>query len=191
MSLRGLHCSGLHLRMALALCCSSALPDPAAAQTGPSTPYQFRALYLFNFAKYTEWPKESFADDAAPFVLGILGADPFGKDIDIIKGKSIKNRKLDVQYFSTAEEARDCHILFISPSEKDRLAEILRALQNSSILTVSEIEGFIDQHGMVNLAEEKMAEEKKRLIFEINQAAAEKVKLKLDARLLQLAKVRK
>jgi len=183
MPLRVLHCSGLHLRKALVLSLCALLAESLAAQTGPSTPYELRALYLFNFAKYTEWPKEAFADSAAPFVLGILGDDPFGKDIDIINGKQIKNRKLVVRYFSTAEAARDCHILFISPSEKDRVPETLQALSQSSVLTVSEFEGFMDQKGIVNLAEEK-----KRLVFEINQAAAEKAGLKLDARLLQLAK---
>lgn len=183
MPLTVLHRSGLQLRKALALSLCALLAESLAAQTGPSTPYELRALYLYNFAKYTEWPQEAFADSAAPFVLGILGEDPFGKDLDIIKGKSIKNRKLVVKYFSTAREARDCHILFISPSEKDRVPQTLQTLKQLSVLTVSEFEGFMDQDGMVNLAEEK-----KRLVFEINQAAAEKVGLKLDARLLQLAK---
>ena len=72
-------------------------PGRLAAQSSPYTPYQHKALYLFNFAKYTEWPKEAFASDDAPFVIGILGADPFGKDIEIIKGKTIKGRKLEVR----------------------------------------------------------------------------------------------
>src|SRR6266581_5323115 len=66
------------------------------AQSSPYTLYQHKALYLFNFAKYTEWPKEAFSDDSAPFVLGILGQDPFRSDIDIIKGKTIKGRRLVV-----------------------------------------------------------------------------------------------
>src|SRR6267142_4422997 len=76
----------------------------AAAQTSPYTLYQHKALYLFNFAKYTEWPKHAFADDNAPFVLGILGKDPFHADIDIIKGKTIKGRKLVVRYFDFMQE---------------------------------------------------------------------------------------
>src|SRR5689334_11365503 len=71
-------------------------PLGLAAQSSPYTIYQHKALYLFNFAKYTEWPKEAFPDDNAPFVVGILGKDPFLSDIDIIKGKTIKGRKLAV-----------------------------------------------------------------------------------------------
>src|SRR5207249_471403 len=74
------------------------------AQTSPYTVHQHKALYLFNFAKYTEWPKEAFADDSAPFVLGILGEDPFRQDLDIIKGKTIKGRKLVVKYFHSVQE---------------------------------------------------------------------------------------
>lgn len=167
--------------MALSFC--AGLSERALAQTPPSTRYQLQALYLYNFAKYTQWPQEVLGDSAAPFVLGILGQDPFAKDIEIIKGKPIKNRKLVVKYFTRVQEVSDCHILFISPSEKNLLPEILKALENSSVLTVSELEGFIEQEGMVNLAVEN-----NRLVFEINQAAAEKAKLKFDARLLQLAK---
>src|SRR2546430_264164 len=88
-------------------------PDWLAAQTSPYTPYQHKALFLYNFAKYTGWPKEVFADDNAPFVLGILGKDPFGKDIDIIKGKTVKGRKLEVRYFSNVAEVTGCQLLFI------------------------------------------------------------------------------
>src|SRR2546425_702207 len=87
------------------------------AQTSPYTPYQHKALYLFNFAKYTEWPREAFPDDNAPFVLGILGNDPFRSDIDIIKGKTLKGRKLVVRYFNSVHDVTGCHMLFICSSE--------------------------------------------------------------------------
>src|SRR5881392_405743 len=87
------------------------LSTKAEAQQSPYTPYQHKALYLFNFAKYTEWPKSAFPNDKSPFVLGILGNDPFGSDIDIIKGKTIKGRKLVVRHLNSAREAADCHLL--------------------------------------------------------------------------------
>src|ERR1044071_5489302 len=124
------------------------------AQTSPYTPYQHKALYLFNFAKYTEWPKEAFASDDAPFVLGILGKDdPFGKDIDVIKGKNVKGRRLEIRYYKSVEDVlkSDCQLLFITFAETNILAQILRALEKTSVLTIAEADGFLKVSGMINL----------------------------------------
>ena len=166
----------------------TALPIPTLAQTSPYTPYQLKALYLHNFAKYTEWPKEVLGDESAPFVLGILGKDPFGKAIEIIEGKPIKGRKLMVKHFSSVQEVKDCHLLFICSSESDRLPQILKALEKSSILTIAEVEGFLQNSGMINLVAEQKSAGSQSVAFEINRAAAEKVNLKLDTQLLKLAK---
>ena len=160
----------------------------AAAQTSPYTPYQHKALYLFNFAKYTEWPKDAFPDENAPFVLGILGKDPFGSAIDIIKGKMIKGRKLMVRYCHSVQEAAGCHLLFICSSETNNLSQILAGLNHASVLTIAEADGFIEHSGMINLVTEKKEPGSQVVNFEINQAAAEKARLKLDTQLLRLAK---
>ena len=173
---------------AVALCVTLSLLARVVAQTNPYTPYQHKALFLFNFAKYTEWPKEAFADDKAPFVLGILGTDPFGKDIDIIKGKIVKGRKLEVRYFSTVAEASGCHLLFIASSETNNLAQILRALEKTSVLTIAEVEGFLQASGMINLITEQKSSGTQTVGFEINLLAAEKANLKLDTQLVKLAK---
>ncbi len=172
---------------ALALCVAAAAPGRLAAQTSPYTPYQHRALFLYNFAKYTEWPKEAFASDDAPFVLGILGNDPFGKNIDIIKGKTVKGRKLVIKPLSVAQEATGCHLLFIASSETNNLAQILKTLENTSVLTIAEAEGFLQASGMINLVAEKKSAASQTVGFEINLAAAEKANLKLDSQLLKLA----
>ena len=171
------------------LCCFHAVvPSQIRAQTSPYTPYQLKALYLHNFAKYTEWPKEVLGDENAPFVLGILGKDPFGKAIEIIEGKAIKGRKLVVKRFANVQDVKDCHLLFICSSETDRLPQTLKALEKSSILTIAEVEGFLQQSGMINLVAEQKTAGSQSVSFEINRAAAEKANLKLDTQLLKLAK---
>jgi len=152
------------------------------------TPYEFRAQYLFNFAKYTEWPKQAFPSNNSPFVLGILGKDPFGKDIEIINGQPIKNRELIVKYFKTVQEVNGCHVLFICASEKNGLPATLKALENSSVLTIAEMDGFIQQNGMINMVVEEKAPGFQTIGFQINQAAAERARLKIDPQLLKLAK---
>ena len=158
-------------------------------QNSPYTIYQHKALYLFNFAKYTEWPREAFVDDNAPFVIGILGKDPFGRDIDIIRGKTIKGRKLVVVNFASVQEVRGCHLLFIA--ETNNLSQVLLTLENSGpkwILTVAETEGFIERDGIINLVPEQKNPGSQVVSFDINQAAAKNANLKLDTQLLKLAR---
>ena len=174
--------------LAVALCAASALAREVGAQTSNFTPYQHKALYLYQFAKYTEWPKEILGDDNGPFVLGILGKDPFGTNIDIIQGKLIKGRKLIVKRFAKVQDVAGCHLLFISSSETEQLPQILKALEKSSILTIAEAEGFAQQSAMINLVAEQKSASSQTVSFEINRAAAEKANLKLDTQLLKLAK---
>ena len=177
-----------HSSLAALLVCVLLAPARIAAQSSPYTPYQHKALYLFNFAKYTEWPKDAFASDDAPFVIGILGADPFGKDLDIIKGKTIKGRKLEVKYFKTAAEVSGCHMLFISSSESNRLDQAMSVIGNSSILTIAEMAEFFQQSGMIKLVAEQKSSGAMTVGFEINIGATERASLKLDTQLLKLAK---
>ena len=165
-----------------------AAPAKLLAQSSPYTPYQHKALYLFNFAKFTEWPKTAFASDDAPFVIGILGNDPFGKDLDIIKGKTVKGRKLEVKYFKTVADVSGCQMLFISSSESNHVAEAMTALGSSSILTIAETDEFIQQSGMIKLVAEQKSSGVMTVGFEINLPAAERASLKLDTQLLKLAK---
>jgi YfiR/HmsC-like len=164
------------------------LPRALDAQTSPYTPYQHKALYLFNFAKYTEWPKGAFKDETSAFVLGILGDDPFGSNIDIIRGKTIKGRKLVVKNYRSIEEVKDCHLLFICCSETNNLDHVLRALENTSTLTIAEADGFIEHQGMINLVVEQKTPGSQVVSFDINKAATERANLKLDTQLLKLAR---
>jgi hypothetical protein len=159
-----------------------------AADTAPKTPYELKAFLLCNFAIYTEWPKEAFTSDTAPFVLGILGKDPFGKDIDVLKGKTIKGRPLVVKYYTDVDEISGCHLLFISSSEKKRLPEILKVVERSSVLTVSEIDGFVAQNGMIDIFMEETRPGFVRPGYRINQAATEKAGIKIGSYVLKLAK---
>ncbi|HWY74410.1 MAG TPA: YfiR family protein [Verrucomicrobiae bacterium] len=178
--------SALKLIVAVAIACVSACTQ--AADTMPKTPYELKAFLLCNFAIYTEWPKEAFASDNSPFVLGILGKDPFGKDIDVLKGKTIKGRPLVVKYYTDIDQISGCHLLFISSSEKKHLPEILKAVEHSSVLTVSEIDGFVAQNGMIDIFMEETRPGFVRPGYRINQAATEKAGIRIGSYVLKLAK---
>src|SRR5712691_9030989 len=135
----------------LALCFAQQV---AAADASTLSPYQARAVLVFKIAQFTEWPKEAFESDSAPFVLGILGDDPFKTDIDVINNKTIKGRPLVVKHFSSPQEAAKCQLLFISSSEETRVPKILKALENTSVMTVAEMDRFIERDGIVNLVQQ-------------------------------------
>jgi len=160
------------------------------SQTSPYNLNQHKALYLFNFAKYTEWPSTAFPSETAPFILAILGDDPFKSDIDIIKGKTIKGRKLVIRYCNSIQEVSGSHLLFICASETNHLSQILPNL-GPAILTVSETDRFIEQDGMINLVSEQKSAGTQVVNFEINQESAKRANLKFDTQLLKLAKRKK
>lgn len=174
----------MHSRAILIACLSLALLSFAAgAQESQPSQYQVKAAFLFNFAKFVEWPPESFAEETAPLVIGILGDDPFGDDLErTIHGKSINNHLLVIKQLHSLAETTNCHVLFISASEQKRLAEIFSGLHGTSILTVSETEGFTEAGGMINFVLEN-----KKIRFQINADAAKTARLKISSKLLSLA----
>lgn len=145
-----------------------------------SVEYQVKAVLLFNFAKFVEWPAGALAA-GAPITIGVLGQDPFGEVLDqAVKGKTVNGRTLEVKRFAGAPGP--CQILFISASEKDRLAQILESLKSASVLTVSETEGFAKTGGMVNFTLDGG-----KVRFELNPDNAEGAGLKVSPELLKSA----
>jgi len=155
-----------------------------SAETKPSPEYLIKAAFLFNFAKFVEWPANAFKDDLSPINLCILGRDPFGPALDTLKDKTIRGRPIKIKRANKVDDIETCHILFISASEKGNLKQILDVLRNSYILTVSEIEGFTQMGGVINFIIVN-----KKVHFEINPAAAEQSRLKISSQLLKLAKI--
>src|SRR5256885_5377918 len=106
----------------------------SAQNSQPSQPteYQLKAAYLFNFAKFVDWPEAAFSSPGAPLVIGVLGENPFGDLLEsTVQGKALNHHPLTVREIRAPNEITNCHILFISSSEKKRLPEILKGLQNA------------------------------------------------------------
>lgn len=157
-------------------------PAPAAAQV--STEYQAKAVFLFRFAEFVEWPPDAFATPQSPIILGVLGTNPFGNALpQAVHGETISGRSLIVKQFQNIQESGPCQVMFISRSEAAQWPAILSALDGRSILTVSEDERFLAKGGMIQFITEEH-----RVRFKINQKAAEAAKLKLSSKLLQLAR---
>jgi hypothetical protein len=154
-------------------------------QDAASTEYQVKAAYLFNFAKFVEWPTGAFRSPNSPLVICVLGLNPFGSDLEgSIAGKTVGGHRLQISNLPHGLDASSCQIVFIASSEKGQMREILQSLTGASVLTVSDTSGFTDDGGMINFVLEG-----ERVRFEANVDAAEHAHLRLSARLLTVAKL--
>ncbi|GLI38939.1 DUF4154 domain-containing protein [Geobacter hydrogenophilus] len=163
--------------------CILSLPTVQAEERLPSE-YQVKLAFLLNFARFVEWPKDAFADANSPIILGILGDDPFGTSLASIKGKTIHGRKLLINKFKDVDDIRDCHILFVSSSEKNHLSRIMPFLRQAKILTVGDMRKFAQKGGVINFVVEN-----DKVGFEINVDAGKRAGLQISSKLLSLARI--
>lgn len=155
------------------------------AQGSPTREYDLKAAFLFNFAQFVEWPSEAFPDASAPFIIGVLGQDPFGRSLDeIVAHEAVRNRKIVVRRYRDAQEISACHILYIGGSESSSLSRILSQLDGRHILTVGEADHFTTHNGIIQFL---VVENKLRL--RINVEAARMAKLSISSQLLRQAEI--
>ncbi len=161
------------------------LLSSAGAQSPTAGEYQVKAAYLYNFAKFVEWPPSSFSDASAPLQICVFGRDPFGEGLrDITGGKTINGRKIEIDTVVDLQHARTCHILFIASSVTMAVKDIVEGLRGASVLTVGDTKGFAEQGGMINFVLEN-----DRVQFEVNRKAADQAGLKISSKLLSVAKL--
>ena len=161
------------------------LANPPLQAPGDRAEYDIKAAFLFNFARFTEWPVEAFSSPNAPLVLGIYGVDPFSRAaVDDITSRSISGRRVEVRKLADLKTAEGCHMLFINGVDDKALAALIGAVKNKHILTVGEGERFGAVGGMIRFFIEDT-----KVRFEVNLREVQGADLKISAKLLSLAKV--
>jgi hypothetical protein len=169
-------------RMLLSIALLLLLLEPQLARGQAVSEYQVKAAYLYNFAKFVDWPAESFTSPTAPIRLCVLNDRPFQTRLEqIVNGKNIIGRPVLAIPVQTGEESRDCQVLFISSSQQPR--HIFDLLQGASILTVGETTGFLEEGGIINFVIQG-----DQVHFQVNHKTATKARLRMSSRLLSLAK---
>jgi hypothetical protein len=155
------------------------------AQSSTAGEYQVKAAFLYNFAKFVEWPASSFRDGTAPFQICVMGRDPFGEGLlNITREKTVNGRRLEVDTVADLEHARSCHILFVASSAKMPMQQIIEGLRGASVLTVGDTKGFAEQGGMIDFVLQD-----DRVQFDVSRTAVEQAGLKISSKLLSVAKV--
>lgn len=165
---------------------SAVAQEESSEETFISREYPLKALFVYNFGSYVDWPAASFSSKDAPFVIGILGPSPIDKTLrSIAATKKIGDRTILVEQFSAVDKIKPCQILFIprTVSKQEQQAAI-DFLKNQATLIVGESSGFADEGGTINFFVEA-----NKIRFEVNVAATKRRQLKVSSKLLAIARI--
>jgi len=145
--------------------------------------YQVKAAFLYNFARFVDWPPQAFATSDEPLMVCVLGEDPFGRALDdVLSGKRIEGRALSVRRISDARRTKGCHIVFISSLDRKQALAVLAAMNEPGLLTIGESGNAASGDTIISFVLEEG-----KVRFAIDSAAAERAKLRVSSRLLSLA----
>lgn len=154
-------------------------------QIKPTPEHQVKADYLLNFTRFVNWPPETFVAPNSPFIIGIMGNDPFGSYLDdIVAGERVGEHPIQVQRYNDLADVGNCQVLFIDTGDPERTKELIAAFEGESVLTVGDVESFADWGGDICFFKEH-----KKLRIKINLAAAKAAHLEISSKLLRIAKI--
>jgi hypothetical protein len=153
------------------------------AQTTTAGEYDVKAAFLYNFARFSEWPPDAFAGPGR-IRLCILGTDPFGNALASVAGKPVGTRTLEIARIESSDDARACQIVFIGGGNLAAAIQAVRRLERLPVLTVSETAEFARSGGAIEFLVVD-----NRVRFAINPAAAQRAGVGLSSQLLRLATV--
>jgi hypothetical protein len=173
----------------------------ASGESMPTTEYQVKAAFLYNFLKFIDWPPQKPTDSNDVFVIGVIGSqNPFGTAFDAVSKGLIRDRKLVVLRFEPFDKIvglkqdssdkynqeigslRSCHLLFICSSEAPSIPQIFDAVSGAGVLTVSESPEFLEAGGAINFVLEK-----DKIVFEINLIPIQQANVEIRSQLLRIA----
>jgi hypothetical protein len=171
---------------ALVVAAALLLPALAALAQNPGREYPLKAVFLYNFCRFIEWPARAFATPDEPLVIAVIGDAPFGPLLEeTVRGERVRGRTIRIERYRRASEIRRCHILFVAASETSRTDEILAAVAGQYVVTVGETEAFLDRGGMIALVADQ-----NRIRLLINRGRLRASGLTASSKLLQVAEIR-
>jgi hypothetical protein len=166
----------ISLLLAFALMCLFS----GAQSTSPVN--QIKAVFLFNFTQFINWPPTSYGGATSPFVIAVLGNDPFGAYLEsVVENEKVEGRRITVQRYTDLKDVKQCHILFIN---KENAGELAKEMGSRSILTVSDTGNFARDGGIIGFYLDN-----NKIRLQINTKAARAANLTISSKLLRLANI--
>jgi hypothetical protein len=140
---------------------------------------KFKALFMYNFTKYIEWPAAARQGD---FIIAILGTSPMAKELEIIAGKQkVGSQSIQVKTFNSVDEIDNCQILYLPSAKSTSLAQVIEKLSGKSVLLVTDKEGLASQGACINYIKDG-----DRIKYELNRKNIEKRGMVVNSSLVTL-----
>jgi hypothetical protein len=178
------------VRSALLLVALTAVIPARAAALNPVesertvSEYEVKAAYVYNFAKFVEWPPTYFSAPNAPITIGVIGDEEFAAILEkAVKNKLVQEHSFQVRHLKWPIDLGTCNLVYVPSNEQKRFRQIAEGLQDKPVLTITEVEEKSQAKGIMNLFIEGG-----KVQFEVNIADAEKAKLRISSKLLRLAR---
>ena len=168
--------------ISIAILVSAVNPLFAKAKEPLLYEHQIKAAFLYNFAKFVQWPESAFVDPESPIIICILGKGPIVGALQGITGKTVRGRKIIISYSKNIRSVKECHILFVAQSEKNRIKHTINNIKGKPVLTVSDVNNFVKAGGMIG-----MVRVENKIRFHINLVSAQDSGLTISSQLLKLA----
>jgi hypothetical protein len=160
------------------------MSGPQPVRAASPAEYEIKAAFIYNFAKFVEWPTTAFGKPESPLTVCLIGDNGVGPALDTIDHKVAQGHELQVRRQVRIEDARSCHILFVAASERARVGSILHAVSGASVLTISDIDRFAEAGGVIGLYDVDS-----KVQFSINLEQGRSALLQINSQLLKLAKI--
>lgn len=150
-----------------------------------SAKYEVKAEYLYNFAKFVEWPANAFPSDNSPIIVCVFGKDPFSGDLETtVLGKTLGGRPFETRHTRRFEELHLCQMVFVSSGEARHIPKILTAVKSAPVLLVGDSRNFAEEGGEIGFVLQDG-----KVHFVVNVDAVERAHLKVSSKLLSLARI--
>lgn len=143
-----------------------------------------KAVFLFNFTRFIDWPATSFSTEESPFIIGIVGNNPFGSYLqETVLGEKVGSHNIIIQHFENEKSISDCHVLYINSSDAGKIKETISLIESKSVLTVGEASSFNKLGGII-----RFYTKQNKIRLQINTEAARIANLNISSKLLNVAK---
>ena len=175
--------------LALLLLTSMPLPLPQLRGQEPAAgrEYALKAVFLYNFCQFIDWPPRRFGTHKSPIIIGILGSNPFGNLLtETVQGEAVRGRPIHVEFYQSPAQAKNWHLLFISDAEFARHPAACATLRGHGVVTVGESDDFLNQGGMIALASEQ-----NRIRVRIYLEPVSAANVEISSKLLRIADIKR
>jgi len=143
-----------------------------------------KALFLYNFANYVEWPETAFTRSHGQLHMCLFGEVEFYPMINVYDGTLIGERQLNVFMTSDIKKIeKGCHILFVSHDKRIEMPNLSKQIKYVYVLSIGESTDFASKGGVVSIVRTT-----DRVQFDINLTAANANRLTISSDLLSLAR---